>query len=101
RHTPAVLSPFAYTTLFRSARLGVKVHTSHTILSANGEEAVTSVTIARVDEDFRPIPGSERSFACDTVLVAVGLDPVDDFTVKARDRKSTRLNSSHVKNSYA
>ena len=66
------------------ARLGVPIHTSHTILSANGQEAVTSVTIARVDEDFRPIPGSERSFACDTVLVAVGLDPVDDFTVTAR-----------------
>jgi len=65
------------------ARLGVKVYTSHTILSANGDERVTSVTIARVDEEFRPIPGSERSFACDTVLIAVGLDPVDEFTQKA------------------
>ncbi|MFO7544028.1 MAG: FAD-dependent oxidoreductase [Trueperaceae bacterium] len=66
------------------ARLGVPIYTSHTILSANGEEAVTSVTIARVGEDYRPISGSERSFACDTVLIAVGLDPVDEFTLKAR-----------------
>ncbi|MGB9724021.1 MAG: FAD-dependent oxidoreductase, partial [Chloroflexia bacterium] len=66
-------------------RLGVPIYTSHTILSANGEEAVESVTIARVDERFRPIPGSERTFACDTVLIAVGLDPVNEFYLKARE----------------
>jgi sarcosine oxidase, subunit alpha len=67
------------------ARLGVPIHTSHTVVSANGHDGVESVTIARVDEALGPVPGSERSFACDTVLVAVGLDPVDEFTVKARD----------------
>ena len=62
------------------ARMGVPIHTSHTVLSANGEEQVESVTIAAIDEAFRPIPGTERSFACDTVLIAVGLDPVDEFS---------------------
>jgi sarcosine oxidase, subunit alpha len=71
------------------ARLGVPIHTSHTVLSANGEGAVASVTIARVDPAFRPIAGTERSFACDAVLVAVGLDPVDEFTRKARDAGMT------------
>ena len=71
------------------ARLGVPIHTSHTVLSANGEGAVESVTIARVDAAFRPIAGTERSYACDTVLVAVGLDPVDEFTRKARDAGMT------------
>ncbi len=66
-------------------RLGVPIYTSHTILSANGEEAVESVTIARVDERFRPIPGTERTFECDTVLIAVGLDPVNEFYLKARE----------------
>ncbi len=61
------------------ARLGVPIYTSHTILSANGAEGVESVTIARVDARFRPVPGSERTLACDTVLIAVGLDPVDEF----------------------
>lgn len=65
-------------------RMGVPVYTRHTVLSANGKEQVESVTIARVDEQFRPIPGTERSFACDTVLVAVGLDPVNEFYAKAR-----------------
>jgi len=64
-------------------RMGVPIYPSHTILSANGEKAVQSVTIARIDDVWRAIPGTERSFACDTVLIAVGLDPVDEFYRKA------------------
>jgi sarcosine oxidase subunit alpha len=72
-------------------RMGVPIYTSHTVVSANGsarlttggEESVESVTIARIDENWQPIPGSERSFACDTLLIAVGLDPVDEFYHKA------------------
>jgi sarcosine oxidase, subunit alpha len=65
------------------ARFGVPIYTSHTVISANGAEGVESVTIARVDERFRPVAGTERSFACDTVLIAVGLDPVNEFHAKA------------------
>ena len=61
------------------ARLDVPIYTSHTIVSANGGDQVDSVTIAQVDEHFLPIPNTEKSFACDTVLIAVGLDPVDEF----------------------
>ncbi len=64
-------------------RLGVPIYTSHTVLAAHGREQVESVTIAQVDERFRPIPGTEKTLACDTVLVAVGLDPVDIFYRKA------------------
>ena len=65
------------------ARLGVPILTSHTVISANGTRRVESVTIARVDERFKPIPGTEESFACDTLLIAVGLDPVNEFHEKA------------------
>ncbi len=67
------------------ARLGVPIYTSHTILSANGHDGVESVTIAQVDQRFRPVPGTEKTFPCDTVLVAVGLDPVDEFYRKAHE----------------
>jgi len=67
------------------ARLGVPIYTSHTVVSANGRDAVGSVTIARVDGAFRPVPGTERSFDCDTLLIAVGLDPVNEFFEKARE----------------
>jgi sarcosine oxidase subunit alpha len=67
------------------ARFGVPIYTSHTIVSANGKDHVESVTIAQVDDHFQPVPGTEKSFACDTVLIAVGLDPVNEFTQKARE----------------
>jgi NADPH-dependent 2,4-dienoyl-CoA reductase/sulfur reductase-like enzyme/Fe-S-cluster-containing hydrogenase component 2/bacterioferritin-associated ferredoxin len=67
------------------ARMGVPIYTSHTIVSANGAESVESVTIAQVDPRFQPIPGTERSFECDTVLIAVGLDSVNEFTLKAHE----------------
>jgi sarcosine oxidase, subunit alpha len=82
------------------ARLGVPIMTGHTIVAAwkprpvdgssrselpgRPRSGVHGVTIARVDARFRPIAGTERHFACDTVLVAVGLDPVDEFTAQAR-----------------
>ncbi|MBN1814310.1 MAG: FAD-dependent oxidoreductase [Anaerolineae bacterium] len=65
------------------ARLGVPIYVSHTVLSANGEGEVESVTIAKADHNWNPIPGTEKTFACDTILVAVGLDPVDEFARKA------------------
>jgi sarcosine oxidase, subunit alpha len=67
------------------ARFGVPILTSHTVVSANGSESVSSVTVARVDDRLRPVPATERSFACDTILIAVGLDPVDEFAAKARE----------------
>ncbi len=64
-------------------RLGVPIYTSHSVLSANGAERVESVTIAKVDDQFRPIQGTERTFACDTLLIAVGLQSIDEFAHEA------------------
>jgi len=66
-------------------RMGVPIYTSHSVVSANGNREVESVTIARLDPSWRPIPGTEKTFACDTVLVAVGLDPCDEFLKKAKE----------------
>lgn len=73
------------------ARMGVPIYTSHTVVSANGVDAVESVTIAQVDHNWQPVPGTERSFACDTLLIAVGLDPVNEFYHKARQFGITAL----------
>lgn len=64
-------------------RLGVPIYTSHSILSANGTETVEGITIVEVDEKFQQIPGTERSFDCDTILMAVGLDSLNEFTLEA------------------
>jgi thioredoxin reductase/ferredoxin len=67
------------------ARSGVPIYTSHTVLEAIGTDHVEKVVIAQVDEHFQPIPGTEKQFPCDTLLIAVGLDPVNEFTRKAQE----------------
>ena len=66
-------------------RLGVPIYTSHTILSANGKDQVESVTIARIDENFKPVSGTEITISCDTILIAVGLNPIDEFHKEAEE----------------
>jgi sarcosine oxidase subunit alpha len=65
-------------------RFGVPVWTNHTVLRADGKDRVETVTIAQVDETFAPIAGTERSFAVDTLLIAVGLTPVNELYEKLK-----------------
>ncbi|MCK9308914.1 MAG: FAD-dependent oxidoreductase [Candidatus Cloacimonetes bacterium] len=64
-------------------RLGVPIYTSHSILCANGNEAVESITITAIDNKFQAIKGTEKTFTCDTILIAVGLDSLSEFTIEA------------------
>jgi sarcosine oxidase subunit alpha len=66
-------------------RLGIPVYTSHTVLRAEGSGRLQSVTIGAVDGAFKPLPGTEKSFAVDTLLIAVGLSPVNEICLKARE----------------
>jgi Fe-S-cluster-containing hydrogenase component 2/thioredoxin reductase/bacterioferritin-associated ferredoxin len=65
-------------------RLGVPVWTSHTVKCASGTHGVETVSIVEVDGDFREVPGTGRTFKADTVLIAVGLDPVSELLEEAR-----------------
>jgi thioredoxin reductase/Fe-S-cluster-containing hydrogenase component 2 len=57
-------------------RAGVPVLTSHTIIEARGRDSVEEVVIARLDDHFVSIPGTERTMDVDTVCIAVGLIPL-------------------------
>lgn len=65
-------------------RLGVPIFTGHTVVSANGEDRVESVTIAHLDENWKIMPATHKTFDVDTVLIAVGLAEVNEFYLKAR-----------------
>lgn len=66
-------------------RLGIPILTGHTILSANGDECVESVTIAKLDDSWKPVLGTEKTYEVDTVLIAVGLNEVNEFYIKAKE----------------
>ena len=60
-------------------RAGVPILTAHTILRADGTDSVSSATIARVDENWQPIDGTEQRLDVDTVCLAVGLSPMSEL----------------------
>ena len=55
----------------------------HTVVDIAGRERLESVTIAQVDENRKPIAGTEQTFACDTLLLSVGLIPENELTLQA------------------
>lgn len=53
---------------------------SHTVTEIHGKERVTGITIAEVDGNRMPIPGTEEYYSCDTLLLSVGLIPENELT---------------------
>lgn len=53
---------------------------SHTVIDIAGKERVEGVTLARVDEHLKPIPGTEEYIPCDTLLLSVGLIPENELS---------------------
>ena len=62
---------------------GIPLLLSHTVTDIQGREHVTGVTVAQVDENRRPIPGTEQHFDCDTLLLSVGLLPENELSKTA------------------
>ena len=53
---------------------------SHTVIRILGEKRVEGVVIAEVDENLKPIPGTEEEVKCDTLLLSVGLIPENELS---------------------
>ncbi|MBR5113057.1 MAG: FAD-dependent oxidoreductase [Clostridia bacterium] len=58
----------------------IPLYLSTTVIDIHGKDRVTGVTIASVDENRQPIPGTERRIDCDTLLLSVGLIPENELT---------------------
>ena len=61
----------------------IPLYLSHTVIDIHGKERLTGVTVAKVDENRRPIPGTEMEFECDTLLLSVGLIPENELSAGA------------------
>lgn len=53
---------------------------SHTVVDIQGKERVTGITLAQVDENRKPIPGTEEFYSCDTLLLSCGLIPENELS---------------------
>lgn len=55
----------------------------HTVVKIHGNKRVEGVTVARVDENLKPIPGTQEYIECDTLMLSVGLIPENELSKKA------------------
>ena len=61
----------------------IPLHLSHTVMEIKGRERVEGVVVSKVDGNLHPVPGTEQSTACDTLLLSVGLIPENELSKKA------------------
>lgn len=61
----------------------IPLYLSHTVTDIQGRERLSGVTVSKVDENRRPIPGTEMHFDCDTLLLSVGLIPENELSALA------------------
>lgn len=74
----------------------IPLYLSHTIVDIRGRARVEQAVVAQVDADRKPIPGTERVFDCDTILLSVGLIPENELTRTAGIRMDPRTNGAVV-----
>lgn len=59
---------------------GIPLKLSHTVVDIDGRERLKGITLAKVDEKGKPIPGTEEYYSCDTLLLSVGLIPENELS---------------------
>ena len=78
----------------------IPLYLSHTITNIKGDKRVESVTINKVDERNKPIPGTEITFDVDTVLLSVGLIPENEISRAAGIEMDPRTSGPVVYENY-
>lgn len=78
---------------------GIPLKLSHTIVDIKGKERVERVVLAQVDENRRPVTGTEVEYPCDTLLLSCGLIPENELSKKAHIKMNTVTNGPLVNES--
>ena len=70
----------------------IPLYLSHTVVDIIGDKRVEKVIISKVDENKRPMKGTEVEFECDTLLLSVGLIPENELSDKVGIELDRRTN---------
>ena len=68
---------------------GIPLYLSHTVSKVIGKGKLQAIEISQVDEKMQPIPGTEKRFEVDTLLLSIGLIPNNDLLDKAGIKASS------------
>lgn len=61
----------------------IPLHLSHTVVDIHGSSRLKGVTVAKVNERFEPVAGTEVMYPCDTLILSVGLIPENELSLAA------------------
>lgn len=62
---------------------GIPLHLSTTVTQIYGQQRLEGLTVAQVDGERKPVPGTERYIECDLLVLAVGLIPENELSIEA------------------
>ncbi len=75
---------------------GIPLYLSRTVTNVHGDVRLQGVTVSEVDEHMRPIPGTEKYYECDTLILSVGLIPENELSIDAGVQLDGRTRGARV-----
>lgn len=77
----------------------IPLYLSHTVTNIYGKEHLERIEISKVDENLKPIKGTEMYFDCDTLLLSVGLVPSNELLASIGAKKNLATKGAFVNES--
>ena len=62
---------------------GIPLYLSHTVTEIKGTDRLEAVVVSEVDGRMQPVPGTEKEYPCDTLILSVGLIPENELSLSA------------------
>ncbi len=78
----------------------IPLYLSHTVTEIHGSSRLTGVTVSAVDENLQIIPGTEKYYPCDTLILSVGLIPENELSLSAGIEMDNRTKGAVVDEYY-
>jgi len=78
----------------------IPLYLSHTVTSVSGDQRLEKVVISEVDDKYQPIPGTEKEFEVDTLLLSVGLIPENHMLREIGVEINSKTQGAIVDNHY-
>ncbi len=78
----------------------IPLYLSHTVTEIHGHSRLTGVTVSAVDANMKPIPGTEKEYKCDTLILSVGLIPENELSTGAGVSLDMRTKGAKVDEHY-
>ena len=79
---------------------GIPLYLSHTVTDIKGAGRLEAVEVSRVDQRLQPIPGTEKIYPCDTLILSVGLIPENELSRMAGIEMDPRTKGAVVDEFY-